>query len=69
VTVGRQNSLAPVLLLFGSTLPYLATTFRAKNVSRPKSRSAHLAGKLDATFKVLNDYCALAEVYVLDLQT
>jgi len=59
--------LAPVLLLFGSTLSYLATTLRAENVSRPKSRSAHLAGKLNVTFKVLNDYYALAEVYVLDL--
>jgi hypothetical protein len=58
-----------VLLLFRSTFFYLATTLRAKNVSRPKSRSAHLAGKLDATFKVLNDYRALVEVYVLNFQS
>jgi len=58
--------LAPVLLLFGSTLSYLPTTLSAENVSRPKSRSAHLAGKLDSAFKVLDDHCTLAEVYVMD---
>ena len=69
VTVDGQDSLAPVLLLFGSGVSYLAATLGAENVSRPNSRSAHLAGKLDATLKVLNDYRALDEVYVLDFQS
>jgi hypothetical protein len=68
VTVDGQDSLASVLLLFSSAFFYLAATLRAESVTRPKARSAHLAGKLDAAFKVLNDYCALGEVYVLNFQ-
>jgi hypothetical protein len=67
VTVDWQNSLPTVLLLFGLTLLYPATTFGAKNVSRPKSCPAHVAGKPDATLEMLNDYRALAKIYVLDL--
>jgi hypothetical protein len=56
-----------VLLLFGLARLYPAAAFSAKDMSHPKSRSAHVARKLDATLEMLNDYCALAEVYVLDL--
>jgi hypothetical protein len=59
--------LSVVLLLFNLSHFYLGTAFRAKDVSRPKSRSTHPAGKLDAILEVLNNYCALAQVYIVDL--
>ena len=67
MTVDWQNSLAPMLLLFGLLLAYFATTFRAKNVSCPKSCSTHRAREFDAVLEMLDDYCALVEVYILDL--
>jgi len=69
VTVDWQNSLTPVLLLFGLTYPYSATTFGAKDMSSPKSCTAHVARKPDAAFEMLNDQCALGKVYVLNLQS
>jgi hypothetical protein len=56
-----------VVLLFGLACLYPAATFGAKDMNRPKSRSAHLAGKLDATLEMLNDYRALLKVYILGL--
>jgi len=47
--VDWQDSLAPVLLLFDFTLLYPAAALRAKDMSGPKSRSAHMARKPDAT--------------------
>lgn len=37
-------------------------------MSGSESRSASIAEKLDTGLEMLNDYCALAEVYVLNLQ-
>jgi len=57
------------MLLFDLTRLYFATTFGAKKMSRAKSRSAYMAGKLDAKLKMFNDHYALAKIYVLYLQS
>jgi len=56
-----QTLLSPAAL-------YLAAAFGAENVTGPKARSADVAEEMDAGLEVLDDDCALAEVYVLNLQ-
>jgi hypothetical protein len=68
IAVNWQCPLPAVQLLFALTRLYPAATFRAKDMSRPESRSTHTAGKLDVILEMLNGDRTTRKIYVLNLK-